>query len=136
MRNDFVDFYEVLQVSQRADPLTISRVYRHLAKIYHPDNQESGDRKMFDQLTEGLETLTNARSAASSGRPRPIAAAAIIGSIALSRAVPPAIANGTPASFSLLGNAVGSNFAYALRLSPGAARLNGSTSVNTTGWSQ
>lgn len=64
MSSDFVDFYEVLQVSQRADPLTISRVYRHLAKIYHPDNQETGDRKMFDQLTEGLETLTNAEKRA------------------------------------------------------------------------
>ena len=64
MSSDFVDFYEVLQVSQRADPLTISRVYRHLAKIYHPDNQETGDREIFDQLTEGLETLTNAEKRA------------------------------------------------------------------------
>ena len=55
----FVDYYEVMQVSQRADSTTISRVFRHLAKRYHPDNQETGNREMFDQLAEANETLTN-----------------------------------------------------------------------------
>ena len=36
-----IDHYEVLQVSHRADLQTIQRVYRHLAKRYHPDNSES-----------------------------------------------------------------------------------------------
>jgi curved DNA-binding protein len=55
----FVDYYEVLQVNPRADIETISRVFRHLAKRYHPDNPASGDRQRFDALTEAHEILTN-----------------------------------------------------------------------------
>jgi DnaJ-class molecular chaperone len=38
---DFVDFYEVLQVSASAEPETIHRVYRLLAQRWHPDNRET-----------------------------------------------------------------------------------------------
>jgi len=62
--NGFVDYYEVLQVSPRADAETISRVFRHLAKRYHPDNPSSGDRGRFDALTEAHEILTNAEKRA------------------------------------------------------------------------
>jgi curved DNA-binding protein CbpA len=55
----FVDYYEVLQVNSSAEAETISRVYRHLAKRYHPDNVETGDRARFDELAEAHETLTN-----------------------------------------------------------------------------
>jgi len=55
----FVDYYEVLQVNPRAEIGTINRIYRHLAKRFHPDNPETGDRKMFDQLAEAHETLSN-----------------------------------------------------------------------------
>lgn len=55
----FVDYYEVLQVNPRAEAATISRVYRHLAKRYHPDNAETGDRRKFDELAEAHETLTD-----------------------------------------------------------------------------
>jgi curved DNA-binding protein CbpA len=55
----FVDYYEVLQVNPRAETGTINRIYRHLAKRFHPDNCETGDRKMFDQLAEAHETLSN-----------------------------------------------------------------------------
>jgi len=57
--NGFIDYYEVLQVNPRAEISTINRVYRHLAKRYHPDNTETGDRKLFDQLAEAHETLAN-----------------------------------------------------------------------------
>lgn len=57
--NGFVDYYEVLQVNPRADAETISRVFRHLAKRYHPDNPVSGDRSRFDALAEAHEILTN-----------------------------------------------------------------------------
>ena len=57
-RPDFVDYYEVLQVSPRAEPDTITRLYRHLAKRYHPDNPETGDRRRFDLLCEAYETLS------------------------------------------------------------------------------
>ncbi len=56
---DFVDYYEALQVDPRAEPATITRVYRHLAKRYHPDNAETGDRERFDRLAEAHEVLTD-----------------------------------------------------------------------------
>ena len=40
---DWTNHYDVLQVASRADQDTIQRVFRHLAKRYHPDNVESGD---------------------------------------------------------------------------------------------
>jgi curved DNA-binding protein CbpA len=60
MRNGgFIDYYEVLQVNPNAEASTIHRVYRHLAKRFHPDNPETGDRTKFDELTEAHETLSN-----------------------------------------------------------------------------
>jgi curved DNA-binding protein CbpA len=58
-QSGFVDYYEVLQVNPRAESSTINRVYRHLAKRFHPDNPETGDRKRFDELAEAHETLSN-----------------------------------------------------------------------------
>jgi curved DNA-binding protein CbpA len=57
--NGFIDYYEVLQVNPRAEVGTINRVYRHLAKRFHPDNGETGDRAKFDELAEAHETLSN-----------------------------------------------------------------------------
>lgn len=56
----FVDHYEVLQLSQNASTDTIERVYRLLAKRYHPDNQASGDAEKFTQIRESYEVLSNA----------------------------------------------------------------------------
>ena len=56
---DFVDYYELLQVSQNADGDTIQRVFRHLAKKHHPDSQASTDDQRFRQLVEAHDTLTN-----------------------------------------------------------------------------
>ena len=55
----FVDCYEVLQVSQAADTETIERVYRLLAKRYHPDNATSGDPDKFTELHTTYEVLSN-----------------------------------------------------------------------------
>ena len=57
--DSFVDYYELLQVSSKADTDTISRIYRHLAKKFHPDNKESGDIDRFRQLTEAYGVLSN-----------------------------------------------------------------------------
>jgi len=54
-----IDYYEVLQVSPRADRETIERVYRHLANRYHPDNQDSGDTEKFTELTTAYRTLSD-----------------------------------------------------------------------------
>jgi curved DNA-binding protein CbpA len=55
----FVDYYEILQASPNADTDTIDRVFRHLAKRFHPDNQETGDRERFDQLVEAHRVLSD-----------------------------------------------------------------------------
>ena len=47
---DATDHYEILQLSPRADQATIQRVFRLLAKRFHPDNHESGDADRFKQL--------------------------------------------------------------------------------------
>lgn len=53
------DFYDVLQVSPRADQDTIERVFRHLAKRYHPDNQESGSAERFTHLMDAFRVLSD-----------------------------------------------------------------------------
>lgn len=53
------DYYELLQVSPGADTDTIERVYRHLAKRYHPDNSDSGDTDRFNEITDAYRTLSD-----------------------------------------------------------------------------
>lgn len=59
IESDFVDHYEVLQVSQNADAETVERVYRLLAKRYHPDNTSSGDETRFREVREAFEVLSD-----------------------------------------------------------------------------
>jgi curved DNA-binding protein CbpA len=54
-----VDYYEVLQVSDNAEPETINRVYRIFAQRYHPDNQETGNEARFREVTEAYHVLSN-----------------------------------------------------------------------------
>lgn len=56
---DAPDHYEILQVSSRADQDTIQRVFRHLAKRFHPDNPDSGDAARFKQLVESFQVLSD-----------------------------------------------------------------------------
>jgi len=56
---EFVDYYELLQLSTNADEDTIHRVFRHLAKRHHPDAAGGGDRERFDRLVEAHATLTD-----------------------------------------------------------------------------
>jgi len=53
------DYYEILQVSPPADEDTIQRVFRHLAKRYHPDNTASGNPDRFRDLVEAFEVLSD-----------------------------------------------------------------------------
>ena len=55
----FVDHYEILQVSQTADTETIERVFRLLAKRYHPDNAVTGDPQQFDEVRKAYDLLSN-----------------------------------------------------------------------------
>jgi curved DNA-binding protein CbpA len=60
----FVDHYELLQVSPNSDEETIQRVFRHLAKKYHPDHQDSPDDEKFRRLVEAHRVLTDPESRA------------------------------------------------------------------------
>jgi curved DNA-binding protein CbpA len=60
MNDDFIaDHYEDLQVSPNADQETIERVYRLLAKRYHPDNGCSGCVDKFDMVTKAYGVLSD-----------------------------------------------------------------------------
>src|SRR5512147_1111599 len=58
MEQRFEDYYEDLQVSSNADQETIERVYRLLAKRYHPDNNGSGSVEKFDIITRAYQVLS------------------------------------------------------------------------------
>jgi curved DNA-binding protein CbpA len=53
------DYYSVLQVSPHAEGDTIERVFRLLAKRFHPDNGESGDADRFGQVVEAFRVLSD-----------------------------------------------------------------------------
>ena len=55
----FVDHYEILQLSPSASSETIERVYRLLAKRFHPDNQSTGDAARFSELHTAFEVLSD-----------------------------------------------------------------------------
>jgi curved DNA-binding protein CbpA len=63
--SDFVDYYELLQISPHAELETIHRVFKMLATRYHPDNPETGSVEQFLLLNQAFETLSDpARRAA------------------------------------------------------------------------
>jgi curved DNA-binding protein CbpA len=53
----FIDYYELLEISPKATPETIERIFRYFAKRYHPDNRETGDERRFSDLVEAHNTL-------------------------------------------------------------------------------
>jgi len=56
---NFVDYYELLQLSPNADTDTIDRVFRHLAKKTHPDSTEFPDNDRFQLIVEAHRTLAD-----------------------------------------------------------------------------
>jgi len=55
----FSDYYEDLQISPNADMEMIERVFRILAKRYHPDNAETGDSEKFNVLYKAYQVLSD-----------------------------------------------------------------------------
>jgi hypothetical protein len=53
------DLYEVLQVSPRAHPLIITKAFRLLAALYHPDNTQTGDEGRFKELGHAYSVLSD-----------------------------------------------------------------------------
>jgi curved DNA-binding protein CbpA len=56
----FVNYYEILDLSPTASAEAIDRGFRHLARLYHPDNQATGNRSRFDAVVEAHNTLRDA----------------------------------------------------------------------------
>jgi len=54
------DYYEDLQVSPNADSETIERVFRLLAKRYHPDNKVTGSADDFNRIFSAYKVLADA----------------------------------------------------------------------------
>lgn len=56
------DYYQILEVNKSASPETISKVYKFLAKKYHPDanldNSQEAEEK-FKQISEAYEVLSD-----------------------------------------------------------------------------
>ena len=55
--SDFINHYETLEVSTSASFETVERVFRYLAKRYHPDAAEHGDIQKFAQIAEAYEVV-------------------------------------------------------------------------------
>jgi len=55
--SDFINHYETLEVSPSASFETVERVFRYLAKRYHPDASENGDIQKFTQIAQAYEVL-------------------------------------------------------------------------------
>jgi curved DNA-binding protein CbpA len=55
--SEFIDYYEVLEISPNANAGTIDRMFRYLAQRYHPDNPDTGDRRRFDEIVQAHDTL-------------------------------------------------------------------------------
>jgi len=63
--NEFVDFYDLLQLSSNADTETIERIFRHLAKKLHPDHSDQTNNDQFIKIVEAYEVLSNPETRAS-----------------------------------------------------------------------
>jgi curved DNA-binding protein CbpA len=64
-QDSFRDHYEDLQISPNADLEMIERVFRLLAKRYHPDNKQTGDADKFNILYEAYSVLSDPKKRAS-----------------------------------------------------------------------
>ena len=58
-QKSYVDYYEDLQISPNADQETIERVYRLLAKRYHPDNSVTGNSEKFNIITSAYKVISD-----------------------------------------------------------------------------
>jgi len=53
----FVDYYEILGIGPGASQEAIALKFRTLARRFHPDNANTGDRTRFESLLKANETL-------------------------------------------------------------------------------
>ena len=55
----FQDHYKVLGIEPSADSEAIQSAYSQLARKYHPNNRETGDKAKFDAVNLAYEVLVN-----------------------------------------------------------------------------
>ena len=55
--NSFVDYYKIMGVKPDISPEDLGRRFHRLAKRYHPDNPQTGNRERFDLLVEAHNLL-------------------------------------------------------------------------------
>jgi len=55
--NSFVDYYKIMGVRPDVNPDDLNRRFHRLAKRYHPDNPQTGNRDRFDLLVEAHNLL-------------------------------------------------------------------------------
>jgi hypothetical protein len=55
----FQDHYIALGIEPRADSEAIQSAYTKLARMYHPDNPETGDQTKFDAINMAYEVLSD-----------------------------------------------------------------------------
>jgi len=63
--NNLQDYYEDLKISPNADSETIDRIFRLLAKRYHPDNQVTGNADAFNRISTAYKVLADIEKRAS-----------------------------------------------------------------------
>jgi curved DNA-binding protein CbpA len=51
------DYYEILEISSNASADTVERVFRYLARRYHPDHPETGNAQKFSEVVKAYEVL-------------------------------------------------------------------------------
>jgi curved DNA-binding protein len=61
---EFIDFYDTLQVRQNCDAKTLEAAYRRLAKAYHPDHSKSADITKFNDVVAAYRTLRDSKKRA------------------------------------------------------------------------
>ena len=55
--NSFVDYYKIMGIRPDIAPEDLERRFHRLAKRYHPDNPQTGNRERFDLLIEAHNLL-------------------------------------------------------------------------------
>jgi curved DNA-binding protein len=55
--DEFIDYYEILQVSPTCDATALEAAYRHYAKMYHPDHIETADVTKFNDVISAYRML-------------------------------------------------------------------------------
>ena len=56
---DFVDFYDILQVNPNCDAKILESAYHYLAKLYHPDHAGPHEITRFNEVVGAYKVLRN-----------------------------------------------------------------------------